>query len=354
MILSIVVAALAGASFLIRTNSMQIYGIDLGKNKFDVSFLSADKNSNMTRPMHKVVKNTAAAIGNFLKKLPEDALLVAEHTGAYGDLLLKMCTENGVHVSYVSGLVIHTYRSTLDREKSDELDCASLREFGMRFADKLAPTSFPEKDIYELRQLRLLRSQLVEQRKALSSLEKSESVRPIRSDVAKDVLQQTLVNLNKQIKRIEDEMQVLIKKNQAMAKNYDIVTSVIGVGLVTAVDLLVNTQNFTTIKTARAYASYAGIAPCKNESGTINKGTHISKYGCRQAKSLLYTCALSACTHNKEYSLYFQRRTQNEGKNRFYVMNAIANKLLRTIFALIAKGETYDPTYICRAPRKAS
>ena len=64
---------------------MQIYGIDLASEKFDVSFVDSNGQAR-----HLVVKNTRSQIEKFLDKLPEDCRLVAEHTGVYGDTLLKM------------------------------------------------------------------------------------------------------------------------------------------------------------------------------------------------------------------------------------------------------------------------
>lgn len=72
---------------------MQIYGIDLAKEKFDVSFLRLSSKSNVVTPVHHVVRNTENGIKAFLKGLPSDSVLVAEHTGVYGERLLKMCTE---------------------------------------------------------------------------------------------------------------------------------------------------------------------------------------------------------------------------------------------------------------------
>lgn len=54
---------------------MQIYGIDLASEKFDVSFINSDGQAT-----HIVVKNTKPQIEKFLDKLPEDCRLVAEHT----------------------------------------------------------------------------------------------------------------------------------------------------------------------------------------------------------------------------------------------------------------------------------
>ncbi len=143
---------------------MQIYGIDLAKDKFDVSFFAPG----MEKPSHKVVRNTQCGISKFIGGLPPDALLVAEHTGVYGDTLLKCCTDSGVGMALVGGHVIHTYKSAPDRGKTDEQDCAALREFGERFADRLRQASFPGERLYELRQLARHRAMLVEERSGSS------------------------------------------------------------------------------------------------------------------------------------------------------------------------------------------
>ena len=70
---------------------MQIYGIDLAKEKFDVSFFDLTSKKVSNQPSHKVVTNNLKGIGKFFKSLLSDAVLVAEHTGVYGDTLLKCC-----------------------------------------------------------------------------------------------------------------------------------------------------------------------------------------------------------------------------------------------------------------------
>ena len=75
---------------------MQIYGINLAKEKFDVSFFDLTSKKVSNQPSHKVVKNNFKSIGRFLEILPSDAVLVAEHTGVYGDTLLKCCMDSNV------------------------------------------------------------------------------------------------------------------------------------------------------------------------------------------------------------------------------------------------------------------
>lgn len=331
---------------------MQIYGIDLAKEKFDVSFLrSSSKNGSVT-PAHKVVRNTENGIKTFLAGIAPDSVLVAEHTGVYGERLLKLCTEMNVKIAYVGGHVIHTYKSAPDRGKTDEQDCNVLREFGERFTDKLIYTTFPEEEIYELRQLSRQRTMLVEERKRIITADKTEDNRPYRSEAVKHSIRKVIDLLNEEIKDMEKEMLAIIRKYDKLSNSYDIITSVNGVGLVTAVELIVKTRNFTTITTAKQYAAYAGTAPYEKSSGKMNQGAHVSKWGNRRSKTLLYICAESARMHNKEMKLYYERRTVIDKKAHHYVLNAIANKLLRLIFSLINKNEKYDPCYIQNDPRK--
>ena len=330
---------------------MQIYGIDFAKDKFDVSFLAPTLKNVSNKPAHKVVRNNESGITKFIKTLPAEAVLVAEHTGVYGDRLLKHCTESHINIAYVGGYVIHTYKSAPDRAKTDMLDCAVLREFGERFTDKLIYKTFPKKELYELKQLARHRTMLVEDRKRYVTADKGEDCRPCRSMQVKESMERIMKILTEEIARTEKQMLDIIRAHEELSRNYDIITSVKGVGLITAVELIVKTENFTTIKTASQYAAYAGTAPYEKSSGKMNKGAHVSKIGNRRSKTLLYICAESARMHNKEIKLYYERRTIIDKKPHFYVLNAIVNKLLKIIFSLVTKGQMFDSDFIRKDPR---
>lgn len=323
----------------------------MSKEKFDVSFCKKSGKTG-TKPVHLVVRNTPQGIAKFLGSLPQDAVLVAEHTGVYGTRLLRICTDRHVKIAYVGGHVIHTYKSSPDRGKTDELDCAVLRDFGERFSDKLRYCTYPEKELDDLRQLAAQRARLVETRKRLMAVDKCEEFRPYRNEFVKDSISKSMEFFDEQIAATEKQMRQVIEGQEKLKRNFEIITSVKGVGLVTAVEILVKTNNFTSITTAAQYAAYAGTAPYEKSSGQMNRGAHISKIGNRRSKTLLYTCAESARLHNKEIMLYYERRTAIDKKPRHYVLNAIANKLLRIIFSLIAKGEEFDDKFIREDPRK--
>lgn len=325
---------------------VQIYGIDLGMSSFDVSFLNASGN-----PRHlSCVKNTVLGIGKFLLSLPSNAVLCAEYTGVYGDLLLRLCSLHDVTLCFVPGYEIK-HALGLQRGKSDPLDACRIREYGERFYDRLRPCFYPSEEISELQELYRTRAFLVESRKRLSTFDKGDNCKSSVSLTAARSRGSVLSELDAQIANLEHEIEALIQSSPELSRNYQILTSIVGVGPVTGCELIIKTENFRKLDTARKCASYAGIAPYPNESGTKKHKHKISPMGDKQLKTLLFLCARSAKDHNKEMRLYFLKKYEVEKKHFFVVMNNIANKLLRLIYSLIRKQQSYDRDYIQKDPR---
>jgi transposase len=61
-------------------------------------------------------------------------------------------------------------------------------------------------------------------------------------------------------------------------------------------------------------------------------------------------CAKTICIHNKEFKLYRDRKMM-EGKHFYLVMNNVANKLLRTIYAIVNSQKPFDVSMIVNDPR---
>lgn len=324
---------------------MQIYGIDLASEKFDVSFVNAEGQAK-----HIVVKNTMSQIEKFLDKLPDGCRLVAEYTGVYGDMLLKLADIRNIHVSYVSGYEIK-HSMGLTRGKSDSLDASRIREYGERYADRLEDTHFPSETLYELRELYATRRLLVQQRKQLQTMLKGDEKRPSQSDTAHNVKLQMVEQLNTQISSLEKKMVELIAGNEDLAKTSTIAQSIPGIGPVTATELIIKTDNFKRVSTAKKCATLAGIAPFPNSTGKSDKGNHVSHMCDKQLKSLLFLCARTAVVYFEKMRLYKQKKYEIERKHIFVVLNNVANRLLKILYALIKKGQMYDPEYLPRDPR---
>lgn len=325
---------------------MRIYGIDLSMEKFDVNFIDERGNDRS-----KTVKNSLVPISKFLESLPDDCLLVAEHTGVYGDLLLYLSNQVGVSISFMSGYTIK-HSLGLIKGKSDPVDARRIREYGERFFDKLVCTVYEGETMKELRELYVLRAQLVKSRKTLATSETGRKYQPVQSISVHKHVEQAIKALGTEIAEVEREMLALIQSNAALRNNYEVVTSIKGIAQVTATDLLIKTGNFQVIDTARKAASYAGVCPFPNASGTMVGKSKISPFGGKDLKTLLYMAAMTAVHHNKEYNLYYQRKKM-EGKPHFLIMNNVANKLLRMIYSIVRSQTPWSETYMCLDPRES-
>ncbi len=323
----------------------QIYGIDLSKEKFDVNFLDE-----RGKEQHLVVKNDLNNIAEFIESISREALIVAEHTGVYGDLLLFLCNQTGIRISLCSGYSIK-HSLGLRKGKTDKIDAARIREYGERFYDQLKETKINSESMSELQELYSLRSHLVKGRKMLLTKLKGTKRLPIMSIYANKVSTRLLAQLSEEIAETEMQLLKIISSDKSLEKNFNLTTSVKGIGPVTACELLIKTVNFKKITTAKKAASYAGICPFPDASGQMVKKSKVSSMSDKSLKSMLFLCAKSAVAHNKEYRLYYKKK-ELEGKPHFLIMTNVANKLLRTVYKLIETGNPWDPNYICLDPRE--
>jgi transposase len=324
---------------------MQVYGIDLSMEKFDVNFV--DQNGN---EKNKTVNNGVKAISKFLEDIPSGSILCAENTGVYGDLLLCLSNQMGVSISFIPGYNIK-HSLGLRKGKTDKVDAMRIREYGERFYDKLVPTMYEDETVKELQELYTLRVQLIKTRKALLTSETGRKHQPMRSIYAHTHVHSVLGNLDTEIESIDAEIKKIIISNQEMKENYELATSIKGIGPVITTDLIIKTGNFKVIDTARKAASYAGVCPFPNSSGKMVGKAKTSPFADKKLKSLLYMGAKSAVKHNKEYRLYYQKK-KLEGKPHYLIMNNVSNKMLRTIYSIIKNKLPYNEGFICLDPRE--
>lgn len=321
-----------------------LYGIDVSKEHLDV--YSVDPDGVVIR---KRIGNKFNAISKFLSGLSPDDVLCAEYTGIYSDLLAWLAYHSSIKIALIHGYTLKHSIGNL-RGKSDVTDAERIFEYGIRFNDKLRFYQ-PESEVMEeLSELYNLRHQLVKQKKMLQVELKTVSSKVAYSISCYRIRTEQITSIVKQIKILEEEMINLINQDPALAKSLNLATSINGVGNITAIELIITTGNFKRISTARQAAAYAGVCPYPDESGTIKKRARTSGRSDKSLKRLLYLCSVCVARYNKDYIRYKERKLA-EGKHFFLIMNNIANKLLRTIYAVVHSGVPYDKNYISVDPR---
>jgi transposase len=250
--------------------------------------------------------------------------------------------ENKQHYCCVNPLEIKRSMG-LKRGKTDKQDAEQIARFAWLRKEELE-TSIPMPvKLIELQRLMSLREQLVKQSTALKSLSKGMQVTLEKKtgDFSVGVIKQTLKKLEVQIKKVEKAMEVLIRTEEEMQKNYQMSKSVKGVGNVLATQMLLHTHNYTRFETWREFSSYCGLVPYPYQSGTsINRKPRNHSISDKKMKSLLSMSAISAIQSDKELKIYFKKRVE-EGKPKMLVLNIIRNKLVSRIFATVKRGTPF-------------
>lgn len=324
-------------------NFLEIIGIDVSKETLDVKIHTAGIMSQFenTESGYKTLTEWVLASTKLNKP---DLLFAFEHTGIYSFPLSVYFSDNDLSFIMIPGLELRRSMG-IKRGKDDKIDAQAIALYAFRRKEEIEPYQMPSERLQELRRLLSLRERLVKQRAGYDA-SKKEYVRMIKSknQVYVDV-HETLINeLNKQIKRIDKELDDLIKDDKHMKKMFDLITSIKGVGPQTAMFVIAFTNAFSLFKTWRKFASYAGIAPFPHRSGSSIRGrTKVSHLANKKLKALLSSCASSAIVCNQEMKTYYERRLE-EGKNKMATLNIIRNKLLARIFAVIERNSPYVNT----------
>jgi transposase len=325
-----------------------IVGIDISKNKLDVCLLKDPESRQMD---FLVVSNDSKGIRKILAIIKKngivlkDVLFCFENTGVYGMTLACYLHEAGIEYWEVPAIEIKRAKG-ISRGKNDKTDAKDIAYYAHTHLHKLKLSVMPEKDIVKLRLL------FTEREKLLKSIQVFEATNEIKGfidkDIIKDVLiinRKTLKHLYKLLLETENKMQEIIRSNQVIKQQNELIQTIPGVGPQTAIYLIIATKCFRAFDNWRQMACYAGVAPFEYSSGSSIKGrTKVNHLADKKMKALLTMCALNAKKHDKEISMYYHRKVK-EGKKPILVMNAIKCKVLSRVFAIIHRGQPWINTY---------
>jgi transposase len=320
-------------------------GIDVSKKTVDVHIHG--------KKMHRVFDNCPKGIKKMIEWVlkntdctEKETMFAFEHTGLYSQQLSAILSEGGLMYAAIPGLEIKRSLG-LSRGKDDRVDAARIALYAYRLREELEPCQMPSEDLQSLKRLLGLRDRFVRQRAGFrASLKEEKRVLSRKGNKTLfEAQEQAIKDLSKNIKKVEKEMDGIIKEDRELKKQYGLITSIKGVGPQTALYMIAFTQGFSQFGDSRRFASYCGIAPFPNSSGTSIRGrTRVSHLANKKIKSLFDMCAKTALQHNPEIRQYYKRRVEEQGKNKMSTVNVIRNKLLARIFAVVKRGTPYVDT----------
>jgi len=137
----------------------------------------------------------------------------------------------------------------------------------------------------------------------------------------------------------------IIETEEKLNQQYKLITSIPGIGMKTAIYLIIATKGFDAFDDWRKLACYAGVAPFPYQSGTSIKGRNkVHPLADKKLKSLLNMCAICAIRYDKELRAYYERKIK-EGKSKMLVINNVRCKLLSRVFAVINRKTPFINTF---------
>lgn len=324
-------------------------GIDVSKNELDFAVLHG-KNF----LFHKETANTAQAIRCFMKdlnKLPDfslsDAVFCMEHTGIYNNTLVSYLHKNKGNCWLESALQIKNSMGNL-RGKNDKVDAIRIAEYAYKNREEVRLWKPKRSVIDQLSHYTTLRARLISSCKMLSTPlnEGADFMDKSLQKQANQLCKKAIDSIKESIKRTEKVIDQIIASDEELNRLFSLITSVTGIGPVTAVQVLITTNEFKDISNPKKFACYSGVAPFVRESGIFRGKGRVSHLANKTMKKLLHMSALSAITSNGELKSYYERKVSEENKNKILVINAVRNKLILRIFTCVAQNRKYQKEYV--------
>ena len=246
-----------------------------------------------------------------------------------------------LHAADFAVLVVNPRRVRLFAEasgvlaKTDTIDARILAAFGECL--RLPATQPLPSELEELQELWRGRAATVRQQTALTNQRGAAQSRILIRELDR---QQRIIATT--IARLEAAIAHIIAQHPILARRFEILTSIPGIGQVGAWALIAGISEIGTL-TSRAVAMIAGLAPVACDSAERRGQRHI-RGGRADVRSALYMAAHSAARHNPDLKPFYERLRAN-GKKPKVALTAVMRKLTVLANTLIREDRLWSPTY---------
>lgn len=310
--------------------SESFVGIDISKKELVIAFGAEE-----TAPV-ETLPYTEPSMQALVQRLKEQkpTLIVLEATGGLERPLLEVLQAAELLVVRVSPRRVRAFAIAEGRlAKTDTLDARLLALFGQRMTPPPTPQVDETRQI--VRDLLTRRDQLVQNRTAERNRLSTAPKTTCQS------IQKHLAWLDEEIGRLEKEIQEYIDQSDELKQQQELLTSVPGIGKMTAFHLLAFLSQMKGRK-AKQVAAFVGVAPYPHQSGPREKKRRI--FGGRQEiRNVLYMATLTAIRFNPVIRTFFLR-LQAAGKPFKVALVAAMRKLLGIVYAILKHNRPWDPS----------
>jgi transposase len=334
-----------------------VFGLDLAKRVFQLHWVDMD-----TGEIGRQQVKRAQLAEFFANRAP--AVIGMEACGSAHYWARKFAAM-GHEVRLIAGQFVRPFVKT---NKTDAADAQAIWEAVQRPGMKFVSVKSEEQQsvllLHRLRQqLVKMRTMQIQQLRGLlyefgADLPQGRQAGMERIPVELAKLEDTLPKMaveavEQQIQRIkafDKDIADLEKKLTAWKKDNAAVKRLMaipGVGILTATAAVAMIGNAKAFKNGREFAAYVGLVPRQSGTGGRVKLLGISKRGDTYLRTLLIHGARAVLAHAKEPGPWLTNLLARRPHNTAAV--ALANKMARTIWALLAYDRAYEKDYAATA-----
>ena len=331
----------------------QVVGIDVAQKELVVSLGRMHDDWTPELYASKTFANTQKgfiSLVSWIKKLTDQLTTVRyvmEATGVYHESLAYFLDQQGHEVTIVLPNKISNYMKTLSvKTITDKTAAEAIAMFGLE--KKLDVWKKPKPIFKKIRQLTRERGQVIQARTVVKNQLHAEQAEAEPGENTIQRLKKQVVFLNNQEKQIKQELKALLQSERQVKDTMRVITSVPGIGELTAASVLAETNGFELVRSRRQLASYAGYDVREKQSGTSVKGKpRISKRGNKYLRKAMHLPSLTAIRHDERFKAVYARLMAKHGI-KMKAAVAVQRKLLELIYTIFKTGRPYEKNYLSK------
>ena len=325
-------------------------GVDVSKDTLDCC-ISQQKKGSIKIVSTKKFANSLTGFKKILswlavKSKQENALhVVLEATGVYHENFAHFINDNSQYrITILLPIKAKFWFKSLNiKTKTDKVDSIVLSRYGLeRKSENWQPISKNIRPIKQLsRAYRDLKKTLNVLKNQLHAKEHAYKTEPL---IIK-LLKKRIRDAEHQCSLLEVELKELAYSDDFLMEKIEKLITIPGVGVMTVLTVVGETNGFELIENSRQLCSYAGMDVIHKDSGKKKGRSRMSKKGNKYIRQAMYMPALSGSKYMDEISIFYQRINERNKSKKIGLL-AVARKMLVLIYTLWRKDESYKVDYM--------
>jgi len=302
-------------------------GVEVSKDTWDVAVRPTGEEMSFAN-----TEDGVSAMSDFIQSV-SPRLIVLEATGGWEAAGVSVLAAKGLPVVVVNPRQVRNFAKAMGLlAKTDKIDARTLAHFAEAVKPEVRPLKGEE--------AQRLEAFLARRRQLLQMLTAEKNRLVLAPPWMKKNIQAHIQWLDKELGKVNKELQNLIKKSPLWRERDEILQSVKGVGPALSVTLVSDLPELGSLN-RKKMAALVGVAPLNRDSGKY-RGRRVIWGGRSQVRLVLYMAARAAIRFNPVIRA-FAERLKKAGKPYKVVVTACMRKLLTILNAMVKNHTRWRP-----------